>query len=114
MKMMEAGDTIVITNTSEEERKNLLALADNKPVPPSLLPTTAVAQICGCHPKSVTRWAKAGFLRQIHIGPRKIMYDAAEVAEFARTGTKTQSTEGAMGQQPIGELVKSNSNGGAA
>lgn len=108
MKIMEAGDTIVITNTSDEERKKLLDLAMNKPIPPDLVDARTVADICCCHPKTVTRWAEAGFLRRIQIGPRKIMYDAAEVAAFARTGTQT--TEGVMGnKQPNGELVKNDS-----
>ena len=64
-------------------------------------------------PQTVARWAKEGLLRQIHLGRRKVMYDAAEVAEFARTGINTQSAAGATSTTAKGqELEKNNLNGG--
>ena len=90
MDITTAGDTIIITNATEEERKDIRALKANRPIQPHLLCRNEVAEILRCHPKTVERHAKAGLIKQIRIGRRQVRYDAADIAAFYQNGSEKQ------------------------
>ena len=112
MKIVTAGDAIVVTEATDEQKKAIAGIAKNKQPQPDLWTTSEVAAVCRVHKKSIARWAKAGLLRPIHIGHRKVMYDAAEVIEFACNGNKSQSALGVAGQETKWSLEKNKTNGG--
>jgi excisionase family DNA binding protein len=55
------------------------------------------AELLGCHPKTVERYARKGLLGQVRFSPRKIRYDLDEVEAFARDGMDAVRPKGDEG-----------------
>ena len=52
-----------------------------------------VAEILGCHPETVKRYAKRGALKPIHFSARKVRYDMDEVEALAERGIYRKDNE---------------------
>lgn len=52
-----------------------------------------VAELLGCHAKTVHRYARKGLLKQVRFSPRKIRYDLDEVEAFANDGVGAARTK---------------------
>jgi len=80
MQITDAGTTLVLSDTTAEEKARILsALQHPAHRHPETLSRRQAAQIFGVHPGSLKRWEKAGKLRPIKITSRCLRYDRAEV-----------------------------------
>ena len=82
MQITDAGTTLVLSDTTPEEKKRILAaIKQPKPEQPRLetLTRKQAAQIFGVHPGSLKRWEKSGKLRSIKITQRCLRYDRREI-----------------------------------
>ena len=80
MQITEAGDALIITGATDEQRRRVKA-AMNNPTPALVetLNRAQTAKIFGVHPGSLKRWEKSGKLRPIKITARTLRYDKREV-----------------------------------
>jgi hypothetical protein len=79
MKVTEAGNTLVLTDASEAEKKRILSAIKEKPEQRKTLTRKQVAEILHVHPGSIKRYDRAGILTPIRITPRTVRYDTDEV-----------------------------------
>ena len=87
MNITEAGNTLVLSDTSEAEKKRILQLI-KQPEQQRLetLTRKQAAKIFGIHPGSLKRWEKTGRIRAIKITPRCVRYDRREVEAMIAGG----------------------------
>lgn len=82
-------------SVSSEQRGRILAACRSQPTAVRRRLGTArqAAEILGCHPKTVYRWAARGNLHPIRHSLRKVRFDLDEVEVFANHGTNQQGAE---------------------
>jgi transposase-like protein len=80
MQVTEAGTTLVLSDTTPEEKKRILsAIKQPERAQPETLTRKQAAKIFGVHPGSLKRWEKSGKLRPIKITARTLRYDKREI-----------------------------------
>lgn len=80
MNITDAGTTLVLSDTTPEEKKRILsAIKQPERAQPETLTRKQAAKIFGVHPGSLKRWEKSGKLRPIKITARTLRYDKASV-----------------------------------
>ncbi len=87
MNVIDSGNTLVLSDTSESEKKRILQLI-KQPEEQRLetLTRKQAAKIFGIHPGSLKRWEKTGRIRAIKITPRTVRYNAAEIRAMVEGG----------------------------
>lgn len=87
MQITDVGNTLVLSDTSEAEKKRILQLI-KQPEEQRLetLTRKQAAKIFGIHPGSLKRWEKTGRIRAIKITPRTVRYNAAEIRAMVEGG----------------------------
>ena len=80
MKVTDAGTTIVLSDTTPEEKQRILS-AIKHPEEQALetLSRKDVAKIFGVSTMSLKRWEKAGKLHAVRITARTVRYNAQEI-----------------------------------
>ena len=75
----------VLAAPPERESEILAALRGN---PTKRRPGTVrqAAEILGCHPRTIKRYADTGLLHAIRITPRRVRYDLNQVQQLAENG----------------------------
>ena len=58
-----------------------------------LITVGKAAELLGCHPMTVKRYAKKGLLSPIRFSARKVRYDLEEIEAFARDGLDANREE---------------------
>ena len=80
MNITDAGTTLVLSDTTPEEKKRILQAAkDPTSQTMATLTRKQAASIFGVHPGSLKRWEKSGKLHAIKITSRCLRYNKAEV-----------------------------------
>jgi hypothetical protein len=79
MQVTDAGNTLVFSDTTPEEKKRILSASKPAPAPLETGNRTQVAKIFSVHPGSLKRWEKAGKLHPIKITARTLRYDMREI-----------------------------------
>ena len=72
--------------TDEQREAILLFCSRGVTQKPKLVGAREVAEILGCHRKTVYRYVRRGLVRAIHYSPRKVRFDLGEVEAFAASG----------------------------
>ena len=83
MQITDAGQTLVFSDATPEEKKRILSAAkhpDDKH--PETLTRKEAAKIFGVHPGSLKRWEKSGKLHPIKLTARTLRYDKREVLQL--------------------------------
>jgi hypothetical protein len=88
MNVTDAGNTLVFSDTTPEEKKRILAATKPVPAQPETLTRKQAAKIFGVHPGSLKRWEKSGKLRAIRITARSLRYDLRDIEAIISGGAK--------------------------
>jgi len=87
MQVTEAGTTLVLSDTTPEEKKRILsALKDPTSQTQKMLTRKQVASMLGCHVETIKRYGRKGLLHPVKFTARAVRYSEAEVLDFMRTG----------------------------
>jgi hypothetical protein len=87
MQVTDAGNTLVFSDTTPEEKKRILSAIKPAPAPLETGDRKQVSKIFGVHPGSLKRWEKAGKLHPIKITARTLRYDMREIRAILEGAT---------------------------
>jgi hypothetical protein len=88
MQVTDAGNTLVFSDTTPEEKKRILSAIKPAPAPLETFTRKQTAKIFGVHPGSLKRWEKSGKLRAIRITARSLRYDLRDIEAIISGGSK--------------------------
>jgi len=84
MNITEAGNTLVLTDASEEEKARIRSAIEQPNEPDKMLTRIQVAERLQVHPGSVKRFDRQGILHPIRVTSRVIRYSSAEVTALLK------------------------------
>jgi len=90
MNITEAGNTLVLTDASEEEKARILSAA-KEPTPGRLemWSRKTVAARVNVSTETIKRWGKLGKLHPVTLSPRCVRYNPAEVEALMQNGVQS-------------------------
>jgi len=87
MEITEAGNTLVFSDATPEEKKRILsAIKEPTPAKQKMLTRKEVASMLGCHTETIKRYGRNGLLHPVRFTARAVRYSEAEVLDFMRRG----------------------------
>ena len=79
-------------NTVSDEQRQLILKSCRQVIAKDKLrlgTVKQVAELLGCHLRTVGRYSKKGYFHSIKYSPRRVRYDMAEIEAFAAKGTSS-------------------------
>ncbi len=87
MNITDAGNTLVFSETTPEEKKRILEVAkEPTPARPKMLSRKEVAKMLGVSGETIKRYGRKGLLHPVKFTARAVRYSEAEVLDFMQKG----------------------------
>jgi predicted DNA-binding transcriptional regulator AlpA len=86
MNVTDAGNTLVFSETTPEEKKRLIAAMEQPPDNPRMITRKQVAALLGVHVETVKRYSRNKLLHPVKFTARAVRYSEAEVLDFMKNG----------------------------
>lgn len=87
MQVTDAGNTLVFSDTTPEEKKRILsALKEPKPATEKMLTRKQVADLLGVHVETIKRYGRKKLLNPVRFSARAVRYAETQVRDFMCNG----------------------------
>jgi len=87
MQVTDAGNTLVFSDTTPEEKKRILSASkEPKLSPEKMLTRKQVAALLGVHSETIKRYGRKKLLTPVRFSARAVRYAETQVRDFMRNG----------------------------